>query len=76
MPAGSGDDQPQQTIMIIRTSPRDYAFAVVALLALLSGVETVRGQQQSEMDIWMAASSDLSAGRDAGRSRGQRANIR
>ena len=38
--------------MSIRTSLRDYAFAAVALVVVLSGAETVRGQQQSEMDVW------------------------
>src|SRR5205814_6270814 len=46
--------------MSIRTSLRDYACSAVALLALLSGVETTLGQQEREMDVWMATSSDLS----------------
>src|SRR5206468_6243456 len=58
--AGSGEGQPQQTIMSIRTSLRDYACSAVALLALLSGVETTLGQQEKEIDVWMAAPSDLS----------------
>ncbi len=45
--------------MNIRTSVRDYAFAAVALLAVLSGAETALGQQESNIDIWKAAPSDL-----------------
>jgi len=59
-PAGSGEGQPQQTIMSIRTSLRDYACTVVALLAVLSGTGTVLGQQESNIDLWMAVPSDLS----------------
>src|SRR5205823_8103276 len=57
--AGSGEGQPQQTIMSIRTSLRDYACIAVALLTVLSGVETTLGQQEKEIDVWMAAPSDL-----------------
>ena len=57
--AGSGEGQPQQTIMSIRTSLRDYACTAVALLAVLSGTGTVLGQQEREIDVWMAAPSDL-----------------
>jgi len=46
--------------MKIRTVPCKYACAAVALLAVLSGAETVLGQQQKELDLWMAAPSDLS----------------
>src|SRR6266850_1717832 len=46
--------------MKIRTVPGKYAFAAVALLAILSGADTVLGQQQKELDLWMAAPSDLS----------------
>src|SRR5438876_12237126 len=46
--------------MSIRTSLRDYACTAVALLALLSGTITVLAQQESDIDIWMAAPSDLS----------------
>src|SRR5438034_6068215 len=58
-PAGSGEGQPQQTIMSIRTSLRDYACTAVALLAVLSGTGTVLGQQESNTDLWMAAPSEL-----------------
>src|SRR4030095_12383175 len=57
--AGSGEGQPQQTVMRIRTSLRDYACTAVALLAVLSGTGTALGQQEKGMDIWMAAPSDL-----------------
>ena len=57
--AGSGEGQPQQTVMSIRTSLRDYACTAVALLAVLSGTGTVLGQQEKGIDIWMAAPSDL-----------------
>ena len=59
MLAGSGEGQPQQTIMSIRTSLRDYACTAVALLAVLSGKSTAFGQQEKEIDIWRAAPSDL-----------------
>ena len=52
--------QPQQTIMSIRSSVRDYACTAVALLALLSGTGTVLGQQEREINVWKAAPSDLS----------------
>jgi len=45
--------------MSIRTSLRDYACIAVALLTVLSGVETTLGQQEKEIDVWMAAPSDL-----------------
>src|SRR5205823_5153604 len=45
--------------MSIRTSLRDYARTAVALLTVLSGVETTLGQQEKEIDVWMAAPSDL-----------------
>ena len=45
--------------MSIRSSVRDYAFAAVALLTLLSGAEIVLGQQENEMVVWTAAPSDL-----------------
>ena len=59
MLAGSGEGQPQQTIMSIRTSLRDSACTAVVLLTVLSGVETTLGQQEKEIDVWMAAPSDL-----------------
>src|SRR5206468_12738308 len=58
--AGSGEGQHQQTIMSIRTSLRDYACSAVALLTVLSGAETTLGQREKEIDVWMAAPSDLS----------------
>src|SRR5437879_2019825 len=59
MLTGSGEGQPQQTIISIRTSLRDSACTAVALLTVLSGVETTLGQQEKEIDVWMAAPSDL-----------------
>jgi outer membrane porin, OprD family len=50
---------PQQTIMSTRISLRDYARTAVALLTVLSGAETALGQQEKEIDVWMAAPSDL-----------------
>src|SRR5438094_5791162 len=46
--------------MSIRTSLRDSACTAVALLTVLSGVETTLGQQEKEIDVGMAAPSDLS----------------
>src|SRR5882762_3500880 len=43
-----------------RTSLGEFACATVALLAMLSGADSVLGQQESKMDLWMAAPSDLS----------------
>ena len=60
MLADSGEGQPQQTIMSIRTSLRDAACTAVALLAVLSGTGTVLAQQESDIDLWKAAPSDLS----------------
>ena len=60
MPAGAGECQPQQSIMSIRTSLRDYACIAVALLTVLNGVETTLGQQEKDIDVWMAGPSDLS----------------
>src|SRR5436190_19783316 len=59
MLADSGEGQPQQTIMSIRTSLRDYACTAVALLAVLSGRGTALSQQENNIDIWTAAPSDL-----------------
>src|SRR5258705_725297 len=59
MLADSGEGQPQQTIMSIRTSLSNYAYSAVALLTVLSGAETALGQQEKEIDVWMAAPSDL-----------------
>ena len=38
----------------------EYACAVSVLFTVLSGAETALGQQESEMDAWKAAPSDLS----------------
>src|SRR5882757_5842408 len=45
--------------MSIRTSLRDYACTIVALLAMLCGTGTALGRQEKEVDIWTAAPSDL-----------------
>src|SRR5207237_4699750 len=45
--------------MSIRTSFRDSACTALALLTVLSGVETTLGQQEKEIDVWMAAPSEL-----------------
>src|SRR5881394_1028250 len=45
--------------MSIRPSLRDYACTAVALLAVLSGRGTAFSQQENNVDIWMAAPSDL-----------------
>src|SRR6476646_2869061 len=45
--------------MSIRTSLRDYACTIVALLAMLCGIGTALGQQEKETDIWTTAPSDL-----------------
>ena len=45
--------------MSIRTSLRDFAYTAVALLTVLSGVETTLSQQEKEIDPWMATPSDL-----------------
>src|SRR5205823_14312974 len=58
--AGRGEDQPQHIIMSIRTFLRNYACTAVALLAVLSGRGTALSQQENNIDIWMAAPSDLS----------------
>src|SRR5437868_6052155 len=57
--AGRGEDQPQQIIMSIRTFLRNYGCTAVALLAVLSGRGTALSQQENNIDIWMAAPSDL-----------------
>ena len=48
--------------MNIRSSVRNCAFAAVALLALLSGANTVLGQEQVWQDAGAAASFDISLG--------------
>src|SRR4030095_4810470 len=45
--------------MSIRTYFRDYACTAVALLTVLNGAETTLGQQEKEIDVWMAGPSDL-----------------
>ena len=45
--------------MSIRTSLRDYACTAVALLTVLGGRRTALSQQENNIDIWMAAPSDL-----------------
>jgi hypothetical protein len=57
--AGSGEGQSQQIIISIRSSVRDYACTAVALLAVLSVRGTALSQQDDNIDIWMAAPSDL-----------------
>src|SRR5438874_8221435 len=57
--AGRGEDQPQQIIMSIRTFLRNYGCTAMALLAVLSGRGTALSQQENNIDIWMAAPSDL-----------------
>src|SRR5436190_722853 len=59
MLAGSGEGQPQQTLMSTRASLRDYACTAVALLTVLGGAETTVGQQEREIDVWNAGPSDL-----------------
>src|SRR5207249_1632956 len=60
MPANSGEGQHKQTIMSIPTSLREYACTAVALLTLLCGAGTVLAQQESDIDLWKTAPSDLS----------------
>src|SRR5437762_2754082 len=57
--AGRGEDQPQQIIMSIRTFLRNYGCTAVTLLTVLSGRGTALSQQENNIDIWMAAPSDL-----------------
>src|SRR5437764_8466802 len=45
--------------MRIRTSLRDYGWTAVALLIVLSSVETTVGQQDKEIDVWNAGPPDL-----------------
>src|SRR5438067_7756876 len=42
-----------------RTSLGEYARATVTLLTIMSGADSAFGQQEKEIDIWMAAPSDL-----------------
>ena len=49
MLADSGEGQPQQTIMSIRTSLRDCACTAASLLAVLSGTDAALGQQEKEI---------------------------
>src|SRR5205814_7159173 len=43
-----------------RTSLGEYACATVTLLTMLSGADSAFGQQEGEIDTWIAAPSDLS----------------
>ncbi|PYI98309.1 MAG: hypothetical protein DME98_04870 [Verrucomicrobia bacterium] len=45
--------------MSIRTSLRDYACTAVALLTVLSSTGTAFSQRENNIDVWMAAPSDL-----------------
>src|SRR5205814_10244862 len=54
-----GEGQPEESIMSIRTSLRNYACTAVALVAVLSGRGTALSQQDNNSDIWMAAPFDL-----------------
>ena len=45
--------------MKIRTSLGEYGRAAVALLVIMSGADSALGQQEKEIDVWMAAPSDL-----------------
>src|SRR5947199_8157578 len=45
--------------MKIRTSLGEYGRAAVALLVIMSGADSAFGQQEKEIDVWMAAPSDL-----------------
>src|SRR5512140_2662297 len=45
--------------MSLRTSHRDYTCTAVALLGVLSGRGTALCQQESNIDVWNAAPSDL-----------------
>src|SRR5882762_1167923 len=45
--------------MKIRTSLGEYARAAVASLVIMSGADSAFGQQEKEIDVWMAAPSDL-----------------
>jgi outer membrane porin, OprD family len=45
--------------MKIRTSLGEHGRAAVALLVIMSGADFVLGQQEGEIDVWMAAPSDL-----------------
>jgi hypothetical protein len=45
--------------MKIQISLGEYGRAAVALLVIMSGAESALGQQEKEIDVWMAAPSDL-----------------
>src|SRR5882672_4256218 len=45
--------------MKIRTSLGEYGRAAVASLVIMSGADSAFGQQEKEIDVWMAAPSDL-----------------
>src|SRR5712675_2407958 len=46
--------------MKIRTSLGEYGRAAVALLVIMSGADTVLGQQDKNVDLWLVTPSDLS----------------
>src|SRR6267378_6108059 len=45
--------------MKIRTSLGEYGRAAVASLVIMSGADSAFGQQEKEIDVWMAAPSDF-----------------
>src|SRR5439155_727119 len=45
--------------MKIRTSLGEYGRAAVASLVIMSAADSAFGQQEKEIDVWMAAPSDL-----------------
>src|SRR5437667_7205644 len=45
--------------MKIRTSLGEYGRAAVALVVIMSGADSAFGQQEKEIDVWMASPSDL-----------------
>src|SRR5207253_5093475 len=45
--------------MKIRTSLGEYGRAAVVSLVIMSGADSAFGQQEKEIDVWMAAPSDL-----------------
>src|SRR6267142_468781 len=50
---------PGKALMKIRTSLGEYGRAAVASLVIMSGADSAFGQQEKEIDVWMAAPSDL-----------------
>src|SRR5205807_9347175 len=45
--------------MKIRTSLGEYGRAAVVSLVIMSGADSAFGQREKEIDVWMAAPSDL-----------------